>query len=102
MGAYTRAPTARLIPVRAVAVGLVRRVLAWLREKRGGLAAWTSTCAAYYAAAARYEELSRLADAELRRRDLARETLARDICRRLDPAAVRRTHLPCPSGGECA
>jgi hypothetical protein len=33
----------------------------------------------YYAAAARYEELSRLSDAELRRRGLSRATLARDV-----------------------
>ncbi len=88
MGADTRAPTARPIPVRAVAVGSIPRVLAWLRALRGSLAAWTSTCAAYYAAAARYEALSRLADAELRRRGLARETLARDLCPGPDRASA--------------
>jgi hypothetical protein len=49
-----------------------------------------STCAAYYAAAARCEELSGLADAELRRRGLLRETLARDVCACLDRADARR------------
>jgi hypothetical protein len=37
------------------------------------------TCADYYAAAAVYEQLSGLSDAELSRRGLARDTLARDI-----------------------
>jgi hypothetical protein len=40
------------------------------------------TCADYYAAAAVYEQLSRLSDAELSRRGLSRDTLARDIARR--------------------
>ena len=33
----------------------------------------------YHAAAAMYEQLSRLSDAELRRRGFSRETLARDV-----------------------
>jgi hypothetical protein len=33
----------------------------------------------YYAAAAMYEQLSRLSDAELNRRGLSRETLARNV-----------------------
>jgi hypothetical protein len=37
------------------------------------------TCADYYAAAAVYEQLSGLSDAELSRRGLARDTLAHDI-----------------------
>ena len=40
---------------------------------------WIQTAADHYAAATLYEELSRLSDAELRRRGLARETLARDV-----------------------
>ena len=53
------------------------------------VAAWARTCADYYEAASTYEELSRLSDAELQRRGLARETLARDIvgaCDRGGPA----------------
>jgi hypothetical protein len=88
MGADTRVPTARPIPVRAVAVGFIRRVLAWLRALRGSLAASTRTCAAYYAAAARYESLNGLSDAELRRRGMARETLARDLCPGSDRASA--------------
>ena len=43
------------------------------------LVACAETCADYYAAAALYDELSGLSDAELRRRGLSRDTLARDI-----------------------
>jgi hypothetical protein len=46
------------------------------------LAMCVETCADYYAAAAAYEQLSRLSDAELHRRGLARDTLARDIAPR--------------------
>lgn len=48
------------------------------------LAAWVGTCADYSRAAALYEELSRLSDAELARRGLSRATLAWDICRSCD------------------
>ena len=41
--------------------------------------AWVESCADAYATAALYGELTRLSDAELRRRGLARETLARDV-----------------------
>jgi hypothetical protein len=50
-------------------------------------AAWLAICAEYHAAAAQYEELSRLSDAELSRRGLTRDTLARDICESADRAA---------------
>jgi hypothetical protein len=43
------------------------------------LATWVKYCADRYAAAAAYEELSRLSDAELRRRSLTRDVLARDL-----------------------
>jgi hypothetical protein len=39
------------------------------------------TAAGYHAAAATYEQLSHLSDAELQRRGLNRTTLARDVCR---------------------
>ena len=41
---------------------------------------WVETCADYYAAAAMYEQLSGLSDAELMHRGLSRGTLAHDIC----------------------
>ena len=40
-------------------------------------AAWMEACAEYRGSAALYEQLSRLSDAELRKRRLTRETLAR-------------------------
>jgi hypothetical protein len=47
---------------------------------RTHLAAWIETCADYYNAAALYDRLSGLSDAELHRRGLSRATLARDVC----------------------
>jgi hypothetical protein len=43
-----------------------------------GLAAWVRACGNAYVASAIYEDLSRLSDAELKRRGLSRENLARD------------------------
>jgi hypothetical protein len=51
---------------------------------RSHLAAWVGTCADYYRAAALYDDLSRLSDAELRRRGLSRSTLARDLSQGCD------------------
>jgi hypothetical protein len=50
------------------------------------IADWLATAADYYAAAAIYEQLSRLSDAELQRRGLSRANLARDVCRACDRA----------------
>lgn len=44
-----------------------------------GLTEWAAACANSYAATAMYEDLSRLSDAELRRRGLNRDNLARDV-----------------------
>jgi|GEM_PF-1981360 hypothetical protein len=55
------------------------------------------TCTDYYAASAMYEELSRRSDAELRRRGLTRESLARDICVAADRTSLRadkHAHAP--------
>lgn len=43
-----------------------------------GLATWVRACGNAYVASAIYEDLSRLSDAELKRRGLNRENLARD------------------------
>jgi hypothetical protein len=43
------------------------------------LVAWVTTCADRYAAAAAYEELSRLSDTQLRHRGLSRDILTRDL-----------------------
>jgi hypothetical protein len=48
------------------------------------LVAWVKACGDYYAAAALYEQLSALSDAELTRRGLSRATLARDVCAAYD------------------
>ena len=43
------------------------------------VADWIETAADHYAAAAMYEQLSKLSDAELQRRGLSRAKLARDV-----------------------
>lgn len=60
--------------------------------RRGRLKAWAvrlaaawAACRAYYTAAAIYEDLSRLSDAELARRGLDRATLAREACAAAEP-----------------
>ena len=50
---------------------------------------WANTCADYYAAAALYEQLSGLSNAELHKRGLSRDTLARDVCESCDRTADR-------------
>ena len=50
---------------------------------------WVNSCAEYYAAAAMYEQLSRLSNAELHKRGLSRDTLARDVCRPCDRTVWR-------------
>jgi hypothetical protein len=54
----------------------LRRRIASFGER---IAHWIEARADHYAAAAMYEQLSGLSDAELRRRGLSRETLAKDI-----------------------
>jgi hypothetical protein len=51
---------------------------------RSHLAAWVGTCADYFQAAALYDDLSRLSDAELSRRGLSRATLAWDLSQGCD------------------
>ena len=55
------------------------RISGWLQAATARLCAWVESCADTYAAAALYGEPGRFSDAELRRRGLARETLARDV-----------------------
>ena len=50
---------------------------------------WANTCADYYAAAALYDQLNGLSNAELHRRGLSRDTLARDVCQSCDRTAHR-------------
>jgi len=51
----------------------------WLQLMRARLAAWTRLWADCYAAAAAYDDLSRLSDAQLNHRGLSRDILARDL-----------------------
>jgi hypothetical protein len=51
----------------------------WLGSAWSRLAAWLDTCADHWAAAAMYQQLSGLSDAELARRGLSRATLAHDL-----------------------
>jgi hypothetical protein len=62
----------------------------WIRSIAGRIATWADTCADYYAAAAMYEQLSALSDAELARRGLSRATLAHDV-----RATCDRNSKPC-------
>jgi hypothetical protein len=48
--------------------GASAQAAGWLRTAKAKVATWIETAAAYYAAAALYEQLSRLSDAELERR----------------------------------
>jgi hypothetical protein len=54
--------------------------------------AYIEKMADYYAAATLYEELSRLSDAELHRRGLSRDTLARDVCASSQRALIRDSY----------
>jgi len=63
--------------------GRARRLRTWISN-------WFRACADYYAAAATYEQLSRLSDAELQRRGLTRARLARDVTAAFDQANGRR------------
>ena len=69
-----------LLPAEAVrpnASQLLRSAFSSLAQR---IADWITTAADYYEAAAMYEQLSKLSNAELQRRGLSRATLARDVC----------------------
>ena len=59
----------------------------FLASVRQRIATWAATCADYWSAASLYDELRGLSDAELQRRGLARDTLARDVCQACDRTA---------------
>ena len=59
----------------------------WLKTLGQRIGAWAVTCADYWSAAALYDELRGLSDAELRRRGLSRDSLARDVCQACDRTA---------------
>lgn len=68
--------TTELFPAEA---GSARRLSDRLRSIWLSLAIWLDTCADHWAAAAMYQQLSVLSDAELARRGVSRATLARDV-----------------------
>jgi hypothetical protein len=53
--------------------------IGWMGSIGRWVAAWAKNCADHWAAAALYERLSGLSDAELARRGLSRATLAQDV-----------------------
>lgn len=60
-------------------VALPRAHMQGLRKVVLGAVEWARSCAEHYTAAGLYERLSKLSDAELRRRGLSRDTLARAV-----------------------
>jgi hypothetical protein len=80
MTAQARLPLANGKPLGASGPSLGCR----LNVLRTHLATWVETCADYGHAAALYDELSRLSDAELRRRGLNRATLAWNLSHACD------------------
>jgi hypothetical protein len=88
---YSQFPSAESIldaaPVASRGAG---RLSFWARisSMAKGISDYIETAADYYAAAAIYEQLSRLSDAELHRRGLSRASLARDVCATLDAAGL--------------
>ena len=73
----------------------------WIRSMGQWLVAWTDTCADHWAAAAMYEQLSVLSDAELSRRGLSRATLAQDICGAPRRLALREQEPHAYRPGQC-
>ncbi len=69
---------------RSVVIGRASSRHGRYRRLRARIATWFRTCVDYYEAAALYEELNRLSDAELARRGLDRPNLARDLCAACD------------------
>jgi len=61
----------------------------WIKSIGQRIATCASTWADYYAAAALYDQLRSLSDAELKHRGLSRDTLARDACDTRDRAGCR-------------
>ena len=69
-------PARTALSANAEAIAALDRRLGQMREQA---AAWIRTAADYYAAAAVYQQLSSLSDAELQRHALSRVSLARDV-----------------------
>lgn len=85
--------TTQLLPSDVVAEdGSINRLSERLKSAWGSVVAWVETCAEYRAAAAIYEQLTALSDAELARRGLSRSTLAHHVLNAAtSPLRKRRT-----------
>jgi hypothetical protein len=70
-----------------------RSLVERLRALRSHLVAWIETASDYNKAAALYEKLSLLSDAELRNRGLSRASLAWDLCEACDRTSPRHRHI---------
>jgi hypothetical protein len=70
-----------------------RSLVERLGALRSHLVAWIETGADYSRAAALYEKLSLLSDAELRNRGLNRASLAWDLCEACDRTNPRNRHV---------
>src|SRR5262245_5230927 len=81
----------QILPTKALAARPTMTLSDWIRCVGWRIMTWVDTCADHYAAAAMYEQLSALSDAELMRRWLSRATLAHDVlaaCDRVSNAAI--------------
>jgi hypothetical protein len=79
--------TAQTDPASAETSGLPRHDR--LRAVRAYLVTWCEACTNYGEAAALYEQLSTLSDAELHRRGFSRATLGREVCAACDRSEKR-------------
>ena len=83
LGQAAIGPAAQRKPDAAGSLPTPCRTPASVRSRLGllcsGLVQWLRTCAEHYAAAAAYDDLSRLSDTQLQHRGLSRDILARDL-----------------------
>jgi hypothetical protein len=69
--------TQALLVCKSIAPRFRQNIGAWLNSTTKVMGAWIGACADASAAAALYDELRKLSGAELRRRGLTRDTIAR-------------------------
>jgi len=74
----------QMVACQPAASGLSARIAVAVRHAARWMAEWLEACADYWAAAALYDELRRLSDAELRNRGLSRDTLAKHAFKSYD------------------
>ena len=85
MTAYHAVSDVGTAPSHETAASLSRSMKSFVQRMK----TWMGTCADYYEAASLYDELRRLSDAELRKRGLSRDTVARDVCQACDRTDFR-------------